>query len=1241
MITEFRQNVNASFVAEVKRLAAYSFRVASDSTLLRSALSKERTSIASAFARLDSMRPDDGLTIDIVDTNGSILAWSGTGRVQQYEQANFLAAPDTIVIILHHPLHAVLCVGVINKRASLYVVTSEILDSKWDRNVSTTGGSSGQKSWAERYKAGSVIVPVDHPKDSLSITVPLRDFAGKEIALLQLPAAEVQSLGRRLHETIGLIVVILKVLTLSVVSILLILLAKHIGTDLIFSFSLVLSVWMNRICWRLLNFPDAIVGGNLFDPSVYASPYWLGLSSSLGDLLLTIVALAVTSILLFRSAIRSIPPQAAAYPYAKVLAPLLMLTVVLLFGWLSRGLAEVIRSIIFDSTIRFQNPYEVVPDFLVAVGYLVISSTAIAYVGFAMTLFVVYRHLARSMVINRALSGLVQAGIAVVGLSVFILVDGQSPISPWLLIVHALIIIVVGVFLERSVQGDLLRHSRRVLVGVWFIGFLVSIPLLDQKLHEKERQNVELITANIVRPIDSWHEYLLRESFKTLEASLANSFPTASSEEDEGSIAFFLWQKSLLHRQGVSTLIALYNREGKEIDRFSLGFNSFEQQEGLTELFAGEEGFYHPLMQSLPQRKISVSGVWGFVRSQDGAVVGSTALMLGSPLEPTIAAGSIDPLRKSQGKELHFGLRELSVSEYLGNKLIRSTMPGLSIGSSPSEAMRSALKQKPTGAWTTEIIGGKAHITYVARDPYDEDRLFAVRLEEIDIRWHVFWLIKIAVSNLLMVLVIGGIWSWRIGARQWKQGLSFRTKLFLAFATLSVLPLIIIGIYNQRVAEERVRASLSASLASDLNTVVEKIYQYVSNDEDFERGVNNDFCEAIAADLRIDFSVFGMSQLKATSVHELFISSLLDRRLSGKPFSELVLLQKPISVQQEQIDGTPYLVGYKPIIVGGRVAGVVSLPTIFRQQEVEDDLAERNAFLIAAYGVVFVLMVIASAIIARRFTRPIRDLTRAAEAIGQGNLNVSIPIRSSDEIGVLVRTFDRMVEELKTNRAQLIRAERELAWKEMAKQVAHEIKNPLTPIKLSLQHLRQAFKDRHERREELLEQVASNVMEQVDALSRIASEFSNFGRLPEARYEQLDIHQLIRECLQLFQQTGNVEFRFNLCDVPFRLIADKDALRRALINIVRNGIQAMNANGTLTVSTEVRDQSGIVRIHDTGPGIPDELREKVFTPNFSTKSEGMGLGLAITRNVIENLNGTVSFESARGKGTTFILRFPL
>jgi nitrogen fixation/metabolism regulation signal transduction histidine kinase len=225
----------------------------------------------------------------------------------------------------------------------------------------------------------------------------------------------------------------------------------------------------------------------------------------------------------------------------------------------------------------------------------------------------------------------------------------------------------------------------------------------------------------------------------------------------------------------------------------------------------------------------------------------------------------------------------------------------------------------------------------------------------------------------------------------------------------------------------------------------------------------------------------------------------------------------------------------------------------------------------------------------------------------------------------------------------LARSERESAWREMAKQVAHEIKNPLTPMKLNIQHL-QRFRGEGEAYHEYVNRICQTLINQIDTLSDIATEFSSFAQIPMAMRQVFNLSGQIGKVIELYEPDDRIRISFDKGNCGNILInADREQLSRALINLIRNGIQAIpeNRKGEILISLVREDETVIIQVADNGTGIAPELQEKMFSPNFTTKSSGMGLGLAIVKSIAENFNGKVWYETRLNEGTTFCFGIPV
>jgi nitrogen fixation/metabolism regulation signal transduction histidine kinase len=238
-----------------------------------------------------------------------------------------------------------------------------------------------------------------------------------------------------------------------------------------------------------------------------------------------------------------------------------------------------------------------------------------------------------------------------------------------------------------------------------------------------------------------------------------------------------------------------------------------------------------------------------------------------------------------------------------------------------------------------------------------------------------------------------------------------------------------------------------------------------------------------------------------------------------------------------------------------------------------------------------------------------------------------------------------MIRQITESTVQLAQSQKEVAWREMAKQVAHEIKNPLTPMKLSLQLLQRASKSSSpEEFKAMAQRLSISLLEQIDGLADIATAFSNFARMPEAQNENLNLNELVASTFELFRNdAAELDMHLEICFEICQIYADKTQIIRVLNNLIKNAIQAIpeNQKGKITVALTTQNQNAIIQVTDNGHGIPPEKKANIFVPNFTTKSSGMGLGLAMSKNIIEAASGTLSFQSNPNVQTTFTISLPL
>jgi nitrogen fixation/metabolism regulation signal transduction histidine kinase len=351
-------------------------------------------------------------------------------------------------------------------------------------------------------------------------------------------------------------------------------------------------------------------------------------------------------------------------------------------------------------------------------------------------------------------------------------------------------------------------------------------------------------------------------------------------------------------------------------------------------------------------------------------------------------------------------------------------------------------------------------------------------------------------------------------------------------------------------------------------------------------------------------------------------------------FSSLASGEDDAAVFNRRIFGDNVVTAYRTLPAR---SGVLAVPLSLEAGDTRIRQNELAHLILFAALIGGLLSLTLSVVVGRALTGPINTLQRAAAAVGGGNLRVKLPERSGDEFGQLYESFNRMVRRLRRARTQQERSARVLAWGEMARQVAHEIKNPLTPIKLAVQHLRRAYADQRPDFEEVLDRNVDQVLLEIDRLSDIARAFSRYGApaVSSGPVEPVRVDQIVREAITLYRAGDpEVEYREEVEPGLPAAFGRSGELKEVLINLLENARIALDGGGTIVIGARSLEQGVEICVRDTGPGIPPELLTRVFDPHFSTHSTGTGLGLAIVRRLVESWGGEVSAESEAGRGTT-------
>nr|MBA3296708.1 HAMP domain-containing histidine kinase [Acidobacteriota bacterium] len=722
--------------------------------------------------------------------------------------------------------------------------------------------------------------------------------------------------------------------------------------------------------------------------------------------------------------------------------------------------------------------------------------------------------------------------------------------------------------------------------------------------------------------------------------------------------AFFLWRQTALARARLTSAIELYDASGALVSRFALNFPEYTAA-------------------TQPTRPIA-SCQWDVFG--EAAPFGSEERRM-LHAERSICEGDGRDRRVLGSIVVHV------VPDYRTLPFITSESPYFEVfrrdGGAPREGITghdvdiviygwglTPLYASGAAAWPiTDDLFAR---TYRSREP------FWTEVRSGDRRWHVFFsndrsgiyaigypkltifdrLVHVAelptlAATAYVLVLIGSALFTRLSRERARVGrallreirASFYRKLFLAFVLASIIPVLTLAVVIRAyfagllLADVEAEAARSALVAQ---RVIEESQALQRQGGQTPPPASDDVMIWISQVIDQDVNIFDGPSLVATSERDLFASGLLPTRTPDDVYRAIALQRLPSFVGEDRIGAITYMIAAAPVRTGGRDA-ILTVPLANQQREIEREIDEidRGVHLAALF---FILLGAAIGLsMAERIADPVRRLTRATRRIARGDFDERIAVRSSDELRRLVDAFNSMAAELKEQRTQLERTHRLEAWAEMARQVAHEIKNPLTPIQLSAEHLRRVHIDRGEPMGAVLDSCVTSILGQVRLLRQISSEFSNFASSPTARLVEVDLPELVAEVVDPYRTglAGRITIDNRVPPSLPHVMVDRTLIARALSNIVENALHAMPGDGGLTLTSDTEADAVALHVRDTGGGMDAGALARVFEPYFSTKATGTGLGLPIARRNVELSGGQIDVQSVRGAGTTVTLRLPI
>ncbi len=898
-------------------------------------------------------------------------------------------------------------------------------------------------------------------------------------------------------------------------------------------------------------------------------------------------------------------------------------------------LATVIRSLVADSKISFDVTNFFTLTRYTVVGFVILACLSLSYYYFSQLLFKFIFPLFRGKSI------LAYFTIGLTGLLYLTLRTGESvlfyiPVLIWLLGYTWLI--------ER--QGLIFKHIRINIASIlsWIFVFSISISLIMLNENNKaEWEKRKRMADKIAYQSDEGSERLMSIAIQYLDNDfLGDNFYRFSDEEENRQLRDSIITTNYTgYLNKYDTRLYIYDRDNQPLfndDATSLdALNTILQvqstETNIPGLYYYEASFDR--YNYITRREVIDTG---------GAKLGSF-FIVSNP--KNYSSDALFPELFRQFKQADPETSPLYSHAVYEERLLKSPMDKYPFATTLLES------EVPDQEFERRQNGDYDELWYKT----DEKVVVIVRKREtliqaITLFSYIFcsFLFLVAFVQLISFVLKTGT-SWQ-GFRKLFQ-LNIRTQVHSTIIFISVFSFLVIGASTISFFISRYERNNREKLSRTMKIMVNEMQKRLSDQNTFDDvvriydSISNKGLQQLVEDVSdihgVDVNVYGLDgDLYVSSEANVYNKGVLSKKMEPKAYYHLYRLRQVLYDQDEKIGKFSYLSMYAPVRDEGSVYAYLNIPYFTSKPELEQEISNFLVTIINLNAFIFLIAGLIALFITNRITNSFSVISDKMREVSLGGQNQEIDWNRNDEIGELVIEYNKMVAKLGESAQALAKSEREGAWREMARQVAHEIKNPLTPMKLSIQYLQKAIANNQENVKELSSNVANTLVEQIDHLSKIAADFSQFANIGNTKVEKFDLHDVIGSLTDLFGPNENVSMNWK--PVPGKVIveADKTQMNRMFTNLFANAIEACNSKDICSVEITENLVNDHIRIsiRDNGEGIPVEMRDRIFIPNFTTKTSGTGLGLAMVKGIVEQASGTIWFETGEN-GTTFHVELPI
>jgi signal transduction histidine kinase len=815
----------------------------------------------------------------------------------------------------------------------------------------------------------------------------------------------------------------------------------------------------------------------------------------------------------------------------------------------------------------------------------------------------------------------------------FLLLYGKR--SDILLKTAAIAILILGYILASELLSS---QRRRLLFGLIFLAALLNSAELHFHSSARLDSLVQNFLHNTIRAQEDWADFIIQQSLPEIEKR--NPFIISFFRNpDRSPLAQSLWESTLAAKFNWYSILEVLDTEGGVLSRFSLNISQLYQPE--IEL---------PLS---PTWKVSRVNVPSLGKERDFVLAYKDWYSEDQYLGRMTFSLAIDPemLPFLYSANPYFELLKVSLLPSLNQQEFgfaifdvrgKLLFNPYRISSGIEAGTLEEIEGSPEGIWTVFRDKGSVFRSYFFRF---QNRVYAFLIPQKSI----FGLSVEFLKLTIFYLVLAFFFLVPVPALMGKKKLasylwSFSSRVNAAFIAITVISLLLFTLFSHRFFTQIFSQQFLEKAEAHANIARNIMQDFVTLQQEEKATLiapTDDLVLWISSAIATDVNLYGEGRLISSSRREFFDWGFLPELIDGEAYYRVLYENKPFYIQRPKIGGYSFQSLTIPYTIR-QAQYLISLPFPFEAQEISgatQDLVEFLVF-VSAFLILFVLLFARG--IGRMIISPVKKLLAGTREVGLGNLETAVEHRSHDEMKTLVDGFNAMIKDLKRHQQEIADLSKKVAWAEMAQKVAHEIKNPLTPIQLSAEHILRVYEDKSGDFDKALRESASYIISEVENLRRIAQEFLELSRVTSLNKEAFDLRETVSEVVSPYRKviSDRIRFREVFEGEEFPVEADKSKIKIAFRNIFINAIEAIHGRGEIEVRLRAEKENLVLVIRDSGIGMAKDLLEKVFDPYFSTKDVGTGLGLPIAKKIIEDHGGSIRVESEVQKGTAITICLP-